>query len=177
MPKANGDMKTSDLNALEASLRHGKVPEDWTDSVEGVDPNIMLIIMWAGRLSRRVDAQYQESLRDSGLKYSDYSVLSILRFSGAMSPKQLNTYLAITSGGLTKTIQRLEKRDYVKRQPDPDDGRGTLISLTIKGEKVVLELLKGDVRSYHNLLADRTDADRARIALALRDLLDAFEQA
>jgi DNA-binding MarR family transcriptional regulator len=168
-------VKVDDLEALENRLRRGDVPTDWMPAVGGCDPNTLLIIMWAGRLSRRVDALYQEALRDSELKYSDYAVLTLLRFSGAMSPKQLNAYLAITSGGLTKTIQRLEKKEFVEREADPDDGRGTLISLTKTGERLVIRLFAEDVEAHEDLLKNHSSAERKRIAKALRDLLDAFE--
>jgi DNA-binding MarR family transcriptional regulator len=166
-------MQVDDRVKLENRLRRGMVPKDWMPAVEGCHPNTLLIIMWAGRLSRRVDAQ--EALRDSQLKYSDYAVLSLLRFSGAMSPKQINSYLAITSGGLTKTIQRLEKKRLVQREVDPDDGRGTVISLTKTGERLVIQLIADDVEAHEDLLSDFSSSQRKRIAVALRDLLDAFE--
>jgi DNA-binding MarR family transcriptional regulator len=169
-------MKVDELEALENRLRGGEVPKAWMPAVAGCDPNTLLIIMWAGRLSRRVDAFYQDALRESELKYSDYAVLTLLRFSGAMSPKQLNAYLAITSGGLTKTIQRLEKKALVAREADPDDGRGTLISLTKKGERLVIKLYSADVEAHEDLLSDLSSAERKRIAVALRDLLDVFER-
>lgn len=168
-------MEIEDLEALEDRLRRGDVPKAWLPAMEGGDPSTLLLIMWAGRLSRRVDAFYQEALRGSDLKYSDYAVLSLLRFSGSRSPKQLNAYLAITSGGLTKTIQRLEKKKLVAREADPDDGRGTLISLTKKGERLVTRLFAEDVEAHEALLGDLSSAARKRIAFALRDLLDAFE--
>jgi len=169
-------MKEDDVEALENRLRRGEVPKAWMPTVRGCDPNTLLIILWAGRLSRRVDAFYQEALRSSELKYSDYAVLSLLRFSGAMSPKQLNAYLAITSGGLTKTIQRLEARKLVRREPDPEDGRGTRISLSKTGEHLALRLFATDVEAHEDLLSDLSGAERKRIAVALRDLLDAFEK-
>jgi DNA-binding MarR family transcriptional regulator len=169
-------MKVDDLETLENRLRRGKVPKAWMPAVEGCDSNTLLIILWAGRLSRRVDAFYQEALRACELKYSDYAVLSLLRFSGSRSPKQLNAYLAITSGGLTKTIQRLEKKKLVQREADPDDGRGTLISLTKTGERLVIRLFAEDVEAHEDLLSDLSSAERKRIAIALRDLLDAFER-
>jgi len=168
-------MKPDGLEKLEGRLRRGEIPEGWLPAFDDYDPSTILIIMWAGRLSRRVDAFYQEALRADGLKYSDYAVLSLLRFSGALSPKQLNARLAITSGGLTKTIQRLEKRQLVGRRPDPADGRGTLLSITKKGERTVTRLFDQDVEAHEELLAGVSGAGRKRIASALRELLDAFE--
>jgi len=169
-------MKADDLGSLDLQLRRGEVPDGWMPAADGSDPSTILIIMWAGRLSRRVDAFYQEALRAYGLKYSDYAVLCLLRFSGAMSPKRLNAYLAITSGGLTKTIQRLEKKKLVRRAADPEDGRGTLVSLTTKGERTIARAFTDDVTAHEELLCDLSGTDRKRIASALRDLLDAFER-
>ncbi len=169
-------MKANDLEILDRQLRSGRIPEDWLPTSEGVDPSTVLITLWAGRLSRRVESFYQEALRSWGLQYSDYAVLSMLRFSGALSPKSLNVFMAITSGGLTKTIQRLEAKGLVRREPDPNDGRGTLISLTKKGERTVTRIFAEDVKAHEELLADFPATDRKRIASALRDLLDAFER-
>ncbi len=170
-------MGAIDFEKLEAKLRSGEVPEAWVGSLDGVDPSTLLIIMWAGRLSRRVDVFYQELLRQYGLTYSDYAVLSLLRFSGGMSPKGLNGYLAITSGGLTKTIQRLESEKLVRRAPDPEDGRGTVISLSKKGEQLVARIFAEDIRSHEELFQEISPNDRKRIASSLRELLDVFEGA
>lgn len=160
---------------LEARLRRGAIPRAWRPLLSGSDPATLLIVMWAGRLSRRVDAFYQGVLRPYGLQYPDYAVLSILRFSGPMSPKNLNRSLAITSGGLTKSIDRLEAAGRVRRGRDPEDGRGTLVALTKKGERTVAEIFDHDLEAHEGLFRDLTAADRRRIAGALRDLLDAFE--
>jgi DNA-binding MarR family transcriptional regulator len=170
-------MTTTDLGKLEKQLRQGEVPEEWLDTFAGADPAIMLIIIWTGRLSRRVDAFYQETLRPHGLQYSDYATLSLLLFSGSLSPKQLNSFLTITSGGLTKTIQRLEKDQLVKRSPDPADGRGTLITLSGKGKLCATRLLREDIQSHESLFSELSSAKRKNIAVTLRQLLDIFETA
>jgi DNA-binding MarR family transcriptional regulator len=92
-----------------------------------------------------------------------------------MSPKNLNRYLAITSGGLTKSIDRLETSRLVRRTPDPDDGRGTLVVLAKKGERLVEQVFGADVQAHERLFQGLSGLDRKRIAGALRELLDAFE--
>jgi DNA-binding MarR family transcriptional regulator len=169
-------MKADDLGALERTLRSGEVPDDWLPGLDSADPTTLLVVLWAGRLSRRVEAYYHEALRAHGLKYSDYAVMCLLHFLGAMTPKRLNLHLAITSGGLTKSIQRLEEKQLVRRESVPEDGRGTLVSLTKKGERLVARILAEDVGALDALLGDRSSADRRRIASALRDLLDAYER-
>jgi DNA-binding MarR family transcriptional regulator len=167
---------TAELAKLEARLRRGEMPASWRPAFAGADPATVLIMMWAARLSRRVEAFYQQVLRPHGLQYSDYALLSLLRFSGPMSPKRLNRYLAITSGGLTKSVDRLEAGRLVRRTSDPDDGRGTLVVLTKKGERLVARVFDLDVQAHEHLFRGLSGPDRKRIAGALRELLDAFEE-
>jgi DNA-binding MarR family transcriptional regulator len=168
-------VETLEFAKLEAGLRRGEIPASWRPVLAGADPATVLLMMWAGRLSKRVEAFYQRVLRPHGLQYSDYALLSLLRFSGPMSPKDLNRYLAITSGGLTKSIDRLEAGRLVRRTPDPDDGRGTLVVLTKRGERLIGQVFGVDFQAHERLFRGLSGADRKRIAGALRELLDAFE--
>jgi DNA-binding MarR family transcriptional regulator len=168
-------VETLEFAKLDARLRRGEIPASWRTALAGADPATVLVMMWAGRLSRRVEAFYQKVLRPHGLQYSDYALLSLLRFSGSMSPKNLNRTLAITSGGLSKSIDRLEANRLVRRTPDPDDGRGRLVVLTKKGERLVGRVFGADVEAHERLFRGLSESDRKRIATALRELLDAFE--
>jgi DNA-binding MarR family transcriptional regulator len=165
-----------EFEKLDAVLRRGEIPDSWRPLSSGADPAILLMMMWAGRLSRRVEAFYQRVLRPHGLRYPDYAVLSMLRFSGALPPKTLNRHLAITPGGLTKSIDRLEAADLVRRASDPDDGRGTLVALTKKGKRTIAKAFDDDLEAHERLFRGLTAARRRRIARALRELLDAFEE-
>jgi DNA-binding MarR family transcriptional regulator len=168
-------VEPEELAKFDARLRRGEIPASWRTALAGADPTTVLVMMWAGRLSRRVEVFYQKVLRPHGLQYFDYALLSLLRFSGPMSPKNLNRSLAITSGGLTKSIDRLEAGRLVRRTPDPDDGRGRLVVLTMKGERLVGRVFGADVRAHEHLFRGLSGSDRKRIAVALRELLDAFE--
>ena len=176
-PARPGSPDPIELHDLDASLRAGRIPDSWQSLTGAADPSILLIMMWAGRLGRRVEAFYQHILRPHGLQYCDYAVLWMLRFSGPLSPKKLNTFLAITAGGLTKSIDRLEQRGLVRRTADPDDGRGTLVVLTRKGERGFAGVFGDDLQAHQEIFRGLGRSDRKRIASALRELLDVFEGA
>ena len=74
-------VQTAEFAKLEARLRRGEIPDSWRPALAEADPATVLIMIWAGRLSRRVEAFYQQVLRPHGLQYSDYALLSLLRFS------------------------------------------------------------------------------------------------
>ena len=90
------------------------------------------------RLPGALDAQLQ---RDAGLSHFEYQVLSGL----SMSPERtlrMSQLAAFAEGSLprlSQVVARLERRGWVRRKPDPTDGRYTLAILTNEGwTKVVL---------------------------------------
>ncbi|MCU6479055.1 MarR family winged helix-turn-helix transcriptional regulator [Arthrobacter sp. A2-55] len=71
--------------------------------------------------------------RELGLGNSDLTALDLLYSEGSMAPKELRILMGVTSGTMTGLLDRVEKNGFLKRDPNPDDRRGLLISLTPAG--------------------------------------------
>ena len=71
----------------------------------------------------------------AGVATADYLVLGVVRRSpaGRSSPTAICEVLGRTTGGMTLTLDRLEAAGWVRRRPDPDDGRRVVIELTPSG--------------------------------------------
>src|SRR4029079_5509697 len=83
-------------------------------------------------LARRQEAIFSRF----GLNRGEVGALSALRIAGPphqLSPTQLGRGLMLSSAGVTSRIDRLERRGYVRRLPDPNDRRGVIIELTQDG--------------------------------------------
>jgi len=125
-------------------------------------PTLVALISRLGRLS---DAIAIEVCRRHDLNLSELRVLATLRQTdGALAPTQLGPMINQTSGGLTATLRRLERRGLVGRVADPNDGRARLTVITEPGA----ELLD---RAYADLV------DRHAVALAGLDLERALVEA
>src|SRR4051812_2727733 len=89
------------------------------------------------RLPGALDSQLQ---RDAGLSLFEYLTLSGLSMARDRTMR-MSDLAAFTEGSLPRLSQvvgRLEKRGWVRRTPDPADGRYTLAILTDDGwDKVV----------------------------------------
>jgi DNA-binding MarR family transcriptional regulator len=89
------------------------------------------------RLPAALDAQLQ---RDAGISHFEYQVLAGLSMAAGRTLR-MSTLAAFTAGSLSRLSQvvgRLERRGWIRRTPDPDDGRYTLAILTDAGwDKVV----------------------------------------
>ena len=76
---------------------------------------------------------------------------------------------------MTKILKRLEQRGLVLRADNPDDGRGSVISLTRRGLSVQDRAFNAFLLASQNLLAPLPAADREAADRGLRALLVAFE--
>jgi DNA-binding MarR family transcriptional regulator len=104
-------------------------------------------------LPAALDAQLQS---DSGMSFYEYMVLSMLSHSPEKTLR-LRDLAALTNGSLSRVSQvatRLENRGWLKRWPDPADGRTTLASLTTAGRKTLVKAAPGHVETVRRLVLD-----------------------
>ena len=82
----------------------------------------------------RVDA----ALRPLGLTFARYEALMLLSFTrrGRLPMAKIGVRLMVHPASVTNTIDRLEERGLVRRQPHPTDGRTTLAVLTPAGRRL-----------------------------------------
>ncbi|KAF0351526.1 MarR family winged helix-turn-helix transcriptional regulator [Pediococcus pentosaceus] len=101
--------------------------------------------------SHAIQRLYKTELVNHGLTYPQYLVLVVLYEQEGMSVKQIGKQLNLGTGTTTPLLKRMEKMGLVIRQRNPDDERGTLVTLTSKGKQERLALEK-----LPNLLVDST---------------------
>jgi DNA-binding MarR family transcriptional regulator len=76
----------------------------------------------------------------------------------------------LTSSGTTKRLDRLEQAGLIARSPDPEDRRGTLITLTAAGRELVDSVTTAHLENERRILSALTDAERRKLADLLRRL-------
>ena len=64
-----------------------------------------------------------------GLSESDIEALEVLIDSGAATAGKLSDLTGLTTGAITRVIDRLEQSGYVRRVPDPSDRRRVIVEL------------------------------------------------
>ncbi len=155
-----------------------RIIEQWRAERPDLDPGAKAITGRIVRLSNLMQRRFAESFAEFGLSEGDYGLLVPLRRAGdpyELTPTALARSRMITSGGLTPALDRLEKRDWIERRPNPEDRRGTLVRLTSTGLDLVDEAMARHATAEQELLAALGPSDRDRLAELLRELLISLE--
>ena len=87
-------------------------------------------------VSRAVTQLYDDILRPSGLRVTQFSILGAIARLGAANLRQLEYTLAIDQTTLTRSLNLLERDRVIERVPHPD-GRIKAMTLTSKGRKAL----------------------------------------
>lgn len=127
-----------------------------------LDPTDYLYLLYARRVGRILDAVHEQHCRAvHGIGAADMRVLFALRRSGptyALRPTELFRALLVSSGAITKQVDRLVEAGFVDRQPGPDGSGGSLIHLTDKGFRAADDALTALADSSvvsHDALTER----------------------
>jgi DNA-binding MarR family transcriptional regulator len=83
-------------------------------------------------------AELDAMLRPYGITFSRYEALVLLMYSraGALPLSKIGERLQVHATSVTNVIDRLEAAGLVRREPNPQDGRGTLAVITDDGRTV-----------------------------------------
>ena len=133
--------------------------------------DVLVLTLLAGR---QLEAWISETVAVHELDTSGYFALSALWLAGPphrMSAGELAQRIVQTSGGATKTMQRLVGRGLVRRVSDPDDGRRSLLELTPAGLSLARETLILVLDAFDSQIGDLDEPEREGVATAVRRLV------
>jgi DNA-binding MarR family transcriptional regulator len=147
------------------------LPADLDLSVEGIVERV-------GGINRRIKWMHDETLDELGLTYSDWHVLTALRWAGEPYRRkagELARRADLTSGAMTSRLDALEGAGLVRRLRDPDDRRSVLVELTEKGRQRH-EQAMGIQAEKEALLAEAlTEREKEQLNVLLRRVLLTLE--
>jgi DNA-binding MarR family transcriptional regulator len=147
--------------------------EQWARERPDLDASPMGVVGRIQQLGRELERALVRVFARFGLGQGEFDVLATLRRAGEpyqLTPGALLESMMVTSGAVTKRVDRLERAGLVARAPDPDDRRGVLVGLTAEGLELVDRVVEEHLENEENLLAGLTAAERERLARLLRKL-------
>jgi len=145
----------------------------WRRERPDLDVAPMAVLARLFRAARIADRAVETGLAAHGLQPGWFDLLSALRRSGPayrLTPGQLSSSLMLSTGGMTKRLDRMTEAGLVERLPDPTDRRGALIALTARGRRAIDAAVTDHVANEARLLQGLTKAERRQLDTLLRKL-------
>jgi len=152
--------------------------EQWRRERPDLDVTPMGTIGRIKRCSAFLQRELDVVFTAFGMTAWEFDVLATLRRSGmpyCLAPTALFSALMITSGTMTRQLQRLEAVGWVSRMPNPNDARSMLVQLTPAGLELIDRAVKAHVENEARILAPLKAADLAELDARLSELLLVLE--
>ncbi|MEU9289517.1 MarR family transcriptional regulator [Streptomyces sp. NPDC048275] len=135
--------------------RVARIQADWRRERPDLDVTPQGVI---GRLHRLADQLTEELCLvygRYGLSEGEFDVLCALRRAGQpyeRAPGELAAHTMVTTGAMSKRIDRLERAGLVTRRRSDDDQRGRIVALTKPGRELIDRAFTDHMRNERHLL-------------------------
>lgn len=138
-----------------------------------LDASPTLVVDRIRLLAQEIDQRLRPPLDAAGLGRGDLDVLVTLRHAETphLQPGDLQRHLQVSSGAITKRLDRLTARRLVTRRVGPDDARTRTVALTEAGARLTDDVVAADLAGQAALLAGTGSAQRALLDHLLAELL------
>ena len=145
----------------------------WRRERPDLDPSPMHVVGRITRLHLALEERLCQVFNRYDLGRGEFDVLATLRRSGPpfeLTAGDLSGSTMVTSGAVTKRVDRLERAGLVSRRASADDARGRLVRLTDRGRRLIDEVVEEHLRNETRLLAGLTPDERNTLTGLLRKL-------
>jgi DNA-binding MarR family transcriptional regulator len=126
-----------------------------------------------------IESVMRMTLKRSGLPFPVFELLLRL----ARSPQDrlrlttLATELTVTTGGITRLVDRAELQGLVRREPCADDARGYHAVITSEGKRRLREAIPAHLEDVHDLWISQLGGNRDEVLARVRKARDHARQA
>ena len=144
--------------------RVDRIQQEWARERPDLDCSPQGVIGRLHRVAGLLTDELCAVYRAHGLAEGEFDVLATLRRAGPAgerTPGELAAHTMVTTGAMTKRIDRLEGEGLVTRRPSAVDGRGRVVALTEAGRERIDRAFTDHMANEHRLL-DALPAGQAR---------------
>lgn len=119
---------------------------------------------------RAVSHHYDQTLAPSGLRGTQFAILTVLREVGETSVNELSSFLVMDRTTLTRNLKPLENDSYVKITIDPEDRRTRRIQLTSAGKKILKVAMPYWQEAQNGMVSFMGETNAKQLISILRDV-------
>lgn len=153
---------------MDQGLDHvGRIMAQWGRERPDLDVSPQGVIGRLHRLAARLTEELVAVYAEFGLDEGEFDVLATLRRTGApyeLTPGELSGATMVSSGAVTKRVDRCVEQGLVTRRVGEADGRSRVVALTDRGRDVIDRAFEAHMANEQRLVSSLNELERARLA-------------
>ncbi|WP_309118972.1 MarR family transcriptional regulator [Paenibacillus sp.] len=122
------------------------------------------------RAFRSVSEHSTRDIKTYGLNPTEFAVLELLYHKGPIPLQQIGSRLLILSGGVTYTVDKLEKAGYVRRRNCAEDRRVTYAEVTEEGNRLMESIFPKHASALHRAVSGLSEDEKLQTIELLKKL-------
>ncbi len=111
-----------------------------------------------------------------GLTQAEFRCLRLFGTDESLNNKTIAERMNLSPSRLTRIIDGLVKKKYIRRNIDSNDRRNMRVNLSTKGKALVQQLNKAYVDIHEEILLDIDPSQHEQLIVAMTHLLEALEK-
>ena len=151
----------------------------WAREIPDLDPLTEGVVERIDILAHALKESIEQTLAEFDLDRRNFHLLGRLRSYGPpyqRSAGNLASDMRLSTGAMTNRLDRMEQAGLIRRLPDPNDRRGTLIEPTPAGHAAWDKTAGTQARREAVIAAALTPTERKQLHDLLRKLMRAFPE-
>jgi MarR family transcriptional regulator, 2-MHQ and catechol-resistance regulon repressor len=131
--------------------------------------DLRLFRIWV-KASKAVFDNVRKDIENYGISQDQFMILELLYSKGPHPIQKISEIFSIPSGSITYVVDKLELKDYVKRQPSPTDRRGSNVILTEKGQSLLSDIFPKHAEVISTNLSFISNEDKKKLIELLKTI-------
>lgn len=111
-----------------------------------------------------------KDMKRHGLSPSEFTILEVLYNKGRFPLQQIGEKILITSGSVTYNIDKLEKRELLRRVPSPSDRRVIYAEITDQGRELFDRIFPEHAAEVHQIMGGLSEEETEMASMLLKKL-------
>ncbi|CAM3133324.1 MarR family 2-MHQ and catechol resistance regulon transcriptional repressor [Sporolactobacillus spathodeae] len=135
----------------------------------GLNNSLKLFVVLS-RAMQEITRQVEKEIKTYGLNPTEFAVLELLDHKGAQPIQKIGEKILLASSSITYVVDKLEKKNYLRRRPCSDDRRVTYAEITDEGKQFIDRVFPKHSEAIHELLGGLNDEEKVTMIQQLKKL-------
>ena len=133
------------------------------------------VAFWINRASRLLLRLHEGRLKPHGFSMGQMPVLLALEEAGPLPQKELAQRARVEQPTMAEMLARMERDGIIEREPDPNDKRASLTSLTRRSRSRLPKAKAAMMQGEHDALAGFTEHEKQALRAFLLRVTENLE--